>query len=237
MELGMSSSIISSACNNKMSLRTTYPLDYTLVSINNKNFFLYIFFFLSPASFFHSHNIYIFLIVYFYFFFSFALFHQTQFIMSSPNTGKSLFNTFTRNLKMVLSNESLPHVSDNENDSKSPMSTSPPQNIPIPQNPSLFHNPHQQPSTPSGNSYLNAVHSGISRVRSNSLNPSETSVRQQNVYFGVTLDNALEQGFAKISILGTDNNPDGLNYVKIPIVVAKCGVYLKKNGLTVEGIF
>ena len=102
---------------------------------------------------------------------------------------------------MVLSNESLPHVSDNENDSKSPMSTSPPQNIPIPQNPSLFHNPHQQPSTPSGNSYLNAVHSGISRVRSNSLNPSETSVRQQNVYFGVTLDNALEQGFAKISIL------------------------------------
>lgn len=237
MELGMSSSIISSACNNKMSLRTTYPLDYTLVSINNKNFFLYIFFFLSPASFFHSHNIYIFLIVYFYFFFSFALFHQTQFIMSSPNTGKSLFNTFTRNLKMVLSNESLPHVSDNENDSKSPMSTSPPQNIPIPQNPSLFHNPHQQPSTPSGNSYLNAVHSGISRVRSNSLNPSETSVRQQNVYFGVTLDNALEQGFAKISILGTDNNPDGLNYGKIPIVVAKCGVYLKKNGLTVEGIF
>lgn len=138
---------------------------------------------------------------------------------------------------MVLSNESLPHVSDNENDSKSPMSTSPPQNIPIPQNPSLFHNPHQQPSTPSGNSYLNAVHSGISRVRSNSLNPSETSVRQQNVYFGVTLDNALEQGFAKISILGTDNNPDGLNYGKIPIVVAKCGVYLKKNGLTVEGIF
>ncbi|CAX40581.1 GTPase-activating protein for RHO1, putative [Candida dubliniensis CD36] len=156
--------------------------------------------------------------------------------MSSPNTGKSLFNTFTRNLKMVLSNESLPHVSDNENDSKSPLSTSPPQNIPIPQNPSLFHNPHQ-PSTPSGNSYLNAVHSGISRVRSNSLNPSETSVRQQNVYFGVTLDNALEQGFAKISILGTDNNPDGLNYGKIPIVVAKCGVYLKKNGLTVEGIF
>ena len=199
MELGMSSSIISSACNNKMSLRTTYPLDYTLVSINNKNFFS-TFFFLFPASF-SILTIYIFFNCLLLLFFSFALFHQTQFIMSSPNTGKSLFNTFTRNLKMVLSNESLPHVSDNENDSKSPMSTSPPQNIPIPQNPSLFHNPHQQPSTPSGNSYLNAVHSGISRVRSNSLNPSETSVRQQNVYFGVTLDNALEQGFAKISIL------------------------------------
>lgn len=172
MELGMSSSIISSACNNKMSLRTTYPLDYTLVGINNKNFFLYIFFFSFPRLLFPFSQYIFFLIVYFYFFFfSFALFHQTQFIMSSPNTGKSLFNTFTRNLKMVLSNESLPHVSDNENDSKSPMSTSPPQNIPIPQNPSLFHNPHQQPSTPSGNSYLNAVHSGISRVRSNSLNP------------------------------------------------------------------
>ena len=70
MELGMSSSIISSACNNKMSLRTTYPLDYTLVSINNKNFF-YIFFSF-PASFFHSHNIYFFNCL-LYFFFSFAL--------------------------------------------------------------------------------------------------------------------------------------------------------------------
>ncbi|EMG47420.1 hypothetical protein G210_2257 [Candida maltosa Xu316] len=90
----------------------------------------------------------------------------------------------------------------------------------------------------------------VSRVRSNSLNQSETSVRQHrdsflqnnsqfdenSKYFGVPLQQALSEASAKISILATDQG-DGLNYGQIPIVVAKCGVFLKKNGLTVEGIF
>lgn len=91
----------------------------------------------------------------------------------------------------------------------------------------------------------------VSRVRSNSLNQSETnSVRQHrdsflqsnslldenSKYFGVPLQQALNEASAKISILATEQG-DGLNYGQIPIVVAKCGVYLKKNGLTVEGIF
>ncbi|KAI5961044.1 SAC7 [Candida margitis] len=90
----------------------------------------------------------------------------------------------------------------------------------------------------------------VSRVRSNSLNQSESSIRQHrdsfmqtnalvdenSKYFGVPLQQALNEASAKISIL-TGDQSDGLQYGQIPIVVAKCGVYLKKNGLTVEGIF
>lgn len=90
----------------------------------------------------------------------------------------------------------------------------------------------------------------VSRVRSNSLNQSESSIRQHrdsfmqtnalvdenSKYFGVPLQQALDESSAKISIL-TGDQSDGLQYGQIPIVVAKCGVYLKKNGLTVEGIF
>ncbi|KAI5950099.1 SAC7 [Candida jiufengensis] len=90
----------------------------------------------------------------------------------------------------------------------------------------------------------------VSRVRSNSLNQSENSLRQHrdsflqsnslvdenSKYFGVPLQQALNEACAKISIL-TGDQSDGLQYGQIPIVVAKCGVFLKKNGLTVEGIF
>ena len=90
----------------------------------------------------------------------------------------------------------------------------------------------------------------VSRVRSNSLNQSESSIRQHrdsfmqtnalvdenSKYFGVPLQQALNEASAKISIL-TGDQSDGLQYGQIPIVVAKCGVFLKKNGLTVEGIF
>ncbi|KAG7664403.1 SAC7 [[Candida] subhashii] len=93
----------------------------------------------------------------------------------------------------------------------------------------------------------------ISRVRSNSLNQSESSLRQHrdsflqhnslvdenSKYFGVPLQQALEEAHAKISIVedttGTDQ--DSAQYGQIPIVVAKCGIFLKKNGLTVEGLF
>lgn len=61
-------------------------------------------------------------------------------------------------------------------------------------------------------------------------------VDENSKYFGVPLQQALDESSAKISIL-TGDQSDGLQYGQIPIVVAKCGVYLKKNGLTVEGIF
>lgn len=93
----------------------------------------------------------------------------------------------------------------------------------------------------------------VNRVRSNSLNQSEHSLRQHrdsflqhnplvdenSKYFGVPLEQALQEASAKISIL---DDAEGIDqqlsqYGQIPIVVAKCGVFLKKNGLTTEGIF
>ena len=92
----------------------------------------------------------------------------------------------------------------------------------------------------------------VNRVRSNSLSQSETSILRQHrdsflqhnplvegnsVYFGVPLEDALREASAKISILKTNPADPGLTYGEIPIVVAKCGVFLKNNGLNVEGIF
>lgn len=92
----------------------------------------------------------------------------------------------------------------------------------------------------------------VNRVRSNSLSQSETSNLRQHrdsflqhnplvdgnsKYFGVPLEDALREASAKISILKTNPDDPGLTYGEIPIVVAKCGVFLKNNGLNVEGIF
>lgn len=92
----------------------------------------------------------------------------------------------------------------------------------------------------------------VNRVRSNSLSQSETSILRQHrdsflqhnplvegnsIYFGVPLEDALREASAKISILKTNPADPGLTYGEIPIVVAKCGVFLKNNGLNVEGIF
>lgn len=63
-------------------------------------------------------------------------------------------------------------------------------------------------------------------------------VDENSKYFGIPLNSAINIAHAKISILNNDTNSDQvLQYGKIPIVVAKCGVYLKRKGLNVEGIF
>lgn len=57
-------------------------------------------------------------------------------------------------------------------------------------------------------------------------------------YFGVPLLVAISLALVKISIMAQDPLVPGMpHYGRIPIVVAKCGVFLKKNGLAVEGIF
>ncbi|CAH2351447.1 hypothetical protein CLIB1423_03S06502 [[Candida] railenensis] len=90
----------------------------------------------------------------------------------------------------------------------------------------------------------------VNRIRSNSLNQSDKSLRQHrdsflqhnplvdenSKYFGVPLEDAVNQACAKISILTSDPG-NVLQYGRIPIVVAKCAIYIKKNGLNVEGIF
>lgn len=93
----------------------------------------------------------------------------------------------------------------------------------------------------------------VNRVRSNSLSQSDksTTLRQHrdsflqhnplvdgnSKYFGVPLEDAIREASAKILILNPNPTDPGLSYGEIPIVVAKCGVFLKNNGLTVEGIF
>lgn len=66
-------------------------------------------------------------------------------------------------------------------------------------------------------------------------------IDENSKYFGVPLEEAINQAAAKISILGPDtiseSDENVLHYGRIPIVVAKCGVYLKKNGLNIEGLF
>lgn len=66
-------------------------------------------------------------------------------------------------------------------------------------------------------------------------------IDKNSQYFGVPLSQAVEQAAAKISILGSSSasteDESVLHYGRIPIVVAKCGVYLKTSGLNVEGIF
>lgn len=97
----------------------------------------------------------------------------------------------------------------------------------------------------------------VNRIRSNSASNQSVSHDSFNIrqhrdsfmqsnplvdenlkYFGVPLADAINEASAKISILGSESlSDDVLQYGRIPIVVAKCGVYLKKNGLSVEGIF
>lgn len=76
------------------------------------------------------------------------------------------------------------------------------------------------------------------RQHRDSFLQSNPLVDENSKYFGVPLADAINEASAKISILGTElASLDVLQYGKIPIVVAKCGIFLKKTGLTVEGIF
>lgn len=76
------------------------------------------------------------------------------------------------------------------------------------------------------------------RQHRDSFLQSNPLVDENSKYFGVPLAEAINEASAKISILGTElASLDVLQYGRIPIVVAKCGIFLKKTGLTVEGIF
>lgn len=101
--------------------------------------------------------------------------------------------------------------------------------------------------------YKSRSTNNINRARSNSNNQSEqgSSLRQHrdsflqhnplvdenSQYFGVSLDKAVGLASAKISIFGNSSSEQMLQYGRIPVVVAKCGVFLKTNGLKIEGIF
>ncbi|EEQ40952.1 hypothetical protein CLUG_05080 [Clavispora lusitaniae ATCC 42720] len=75
------------------------------------------------------------------------------------------------------------------------------------------------------------------RQHRDSFLQSNSLVDESSKYFGVPLEAAIEQASVKISIMAPDASSNMPHYGRIPIVVAKCGVFLKKNGLAVEGIF
>ncbi|ODV81302.1 RhoGAP-domain-containing protein [Suhomyces tanzawaensis NRRL Y-17324] len=166
-----------------------------------------------------------------------------------------------------LSNESVNEItSDNDllsTESRSPVKThqpsipiaAPNKALPFPPQPSSSPPAHQQAPEflrPLLN-HKSRSSNNVNRVRSNSLSQSEKSasirqhrdsflqhhllVDENSKYFGVPLADAINEASAKISILNPNPSDPGVTYGEIPIVVAKCGVYLKNNGLNVEGIF
>ncbi|OBA24550.1 RhoGAP-domain-containing protein [Metschnikowia bicuspidata var. bicuspidata NRRL YB-4993] len=108
---------------------------------------------------------------------------------------------------------------------------------------------HKSCSTNNVNSQPDSISRSLSnydnslglRQRRDSFLQNNPLVDENSKYFGVPLEKAISQAAAKISILGSESSTlsdeDVLHYGRIPIVVAKCGVYLKNNGLNVEGIF
>lgn len=78
----------------------------------------------------------------------------------------------------------------------------------------------------------------LSRGRSNNLNNDGLQIPsnlQACPIFGVDLHKSIK--YAHVSISFCDSSGEQFVYGYIPIVVAKCGVYLKKNATTVAGIF
>ncbi|ODQ65533.1 Rho GTPase activation protein, partial [Nadsonia fulvescens var. elongata DSM 6958] len=69
----------------------------------------------------------------------------------------------------------------------------------------------------------------------NSTEYSQDESNNQSPIFGVPLAKSIE--YANVSISLSDPQGEQFIYGYIPIVVAKCGVYLKQNATTVEGIF
>lgn len=172
---------------------------------------------------------------------------------SSSPTNKSLFG-WVKTLKRsaLLLNESVNEISDTDvmlTESKSPtrsmLSGHATQNsVPFPSTAQDLLRPllnHKSRLTNNvnrvrTNSALN-LHNQDLRLHRDLFLQNNPLVDENSKYFGVPLADAINQASAKISILGAESSADVLQYGRIPIVVAKCGVYLKKNGLTMEGIF
>ncbi|CUM46742.1 uncharacterized protein AC631_02424 [Debaryomyces fabryi] len=170
----------------------------------------------------------------------------------SPTNRNSIFG-WVKNLKRgsLMSSDSVNDVT-SDNDAFPGESRSPTKSINNGQTQVQSPHSHQEFLRPMLHHKSRSTNN-LNRVRSNSFNQSEKSstirqhrdsflqhnplVDENSKYFGVPLDEAIKQASAKISILTNEDSDHVLQYGKIPIVVAKCGVYLKKNGLNVEGIF
>lgn len=175
----------------------------------------------------------------------------------SPNNRNSIFG-WVKNLKKgnLLSSDSINDISDNDL-----MSSASKSNDQLDQFHDHNNNNHNNNNNNNNHNqeflrpllhHKSVSTNNVNRVRSNSQSGNDNkSIRQHrdsflvnnplvdenSKYFGVSLEDATNQACAKISIFTHENSSQVLQYGKIPIVVAKCGVYLKNNGLNVEGIF
>lgn len=158
--------------------------------------------------------------------------------LASPTNRSSLFG-WVKSLKragLTLS-DSLNDVSDCER--ALPESKSPTRSVLLP---AMALPPRDHDLLKRPGSHVNRVRSNLAltllvRQHRDLFMQSNPLVDEKSQYFGVPLADAVAQALAKISILGLEDLDNVLQYGAIPIVVAKCGVYLKKNGLHVEGIF
>lgn len=93
----------------------------------------------------------------------------------------------------------------------------------------------QRPKLP----HMSHSSSAITTTKANGSASSEHKVIPaefaESPIFGVALNKSIK--YANVSISLSDPSGEQFVYGYIPIVVAKCGVYLKKNATTVEGIF
>ncbi|CAN6638170.1 hypothetical protein TRVA0_016S02630 [Trichomonascus vanleenenianus] len=96
--------------------------------------------------------------------------------------------------------------------------------------------PHQQQQHhPSRPSLPHMSHSSSAITTRQTTTHQEKMLENQDI-FGVALEKSIK--YANVSIsLSDPATGEQFVYGYVPIVVAKCGVYLKKNATTVEGIF
>lgn len=99
----------------------------------------------------------------------------------------------------------------------------------VPQRPYL---PHQSRS--SGAITTSSTGKTLASKSENPMNMIPSDLRDSPI-FGVELHRSIQ--YANVSISLSDPSGEQFVYGYIPIVVAKCGVYLKKNATCVEGIF
>lgn len=164
--------------------------------------------------------------------------------MSSPNNRNSIFG-WVKNLKKsnLLSNDSINEISDFSSEDITSQGYKTTNDTPA------MNAKENELLRPILNHKSRSTNN-VNRVRSNSQSDNDIIrqnrdsflmnnplIEKNSKYFGVSLGEAVNQASAKISIFTNEDSGEVLKYGRIPIIVAKCGIYLKTNGLNVEGIF
>lgn len=160
--------------------------------------------------------------------------------MSSPEASPSRgISTWWKQLKKHgSSSESFSSSNNNNNkidDFLTPRS-GPPQNLP--HRPTLNFKSRSYNSVRPGNSIANVGSSSEQLIRQqrDEFIASQKRFGFGNEVFGVPLEDSINIAESLISV-PSDDPGDFIRYGRIPLLVGKCGSFLKEKGLRVEGIF